>query len=364
MKKYIYILWMIAMASSLRAQFAAVFTKDSFTRLENDSVIMTPAEGLRGAFQWQKSIDSINWTNIEANLTDARFAFIPEVTEVYRLQITEGTCLPLYSDSVKVFSKHTTVSEYLSAGISSSHLFTAGVPISDLLATGLSVLDLFNAGIMVGILEQNGIDSLTLVDAGLIGVLYDFDNNKYKWIKINDQVWMAENLKTTHYSNGTAIPLVKDETDWQNLGYSDEAYCYYDNSSDNGKKYGALYTWSASMKVCPSGWHLPNEAEWTKLTNYLGGLSVAGGKMKEIGTAHWPTPNTGATNESGFTALPGGYRGRLGMFSRLGNYGQLWGATEYSSSHAWFRYLYFGNRVVYLTYYTKSNGFSVRCIKD
>ena len=131
--------------------------------------------------------------------------------------------------------------------------------------------------------------------------------------------------------------------------------------------YGRLYTWHAatdSRGLCPTGWHLPTDAEWTTLTTYLGGESVAGGKMKEAGTTHWNSPNTSADNSSGFTALPGGYRGDFGAFSYIGGYG-LWGsATEANASYAWYRNLYYYNSDASRSLSYKYYGFSVRCVRD
>ena len=136
----------------------------------------------------------------------------------------------------------------------------------------------------------------------------DADGNTYKIIKIGDQVWTAENLRTTRYNDGTEIPLVTDYTAWTNL--TTPSYAWTNNDIGNKSVYGALYNWFVvkTCKLCPSGWHVPTDAEWTILENHLGGISVAGGKMKETGTEHWFAPNTDATNESGFTALPGGWR--------------------------------------------------------
>ena len=211
-----------------------------------------------------------------------------------------------------------------------------------------------------------------------IGTVTDYDGNTYSTLKIGNQWWMAENLKVTHYANGTAIPLIEESLEWHNLGFSDKAYCYYDNSSSNKDTYGALYTWAAAMNgaasssinpsgvqgVCPDGWHLPSDAEWTELTDYLGGTRVAGGKLKETGTTHWGSPNTGATNESGFTALSGGYRFHSGTFGGLGNDAHFWSATEDSSSDAWHRSLGYNASSVGRRDGYKTDGFSVRCTKD
>ena len=196
----------------------------------------------------------------------------------------------------------------------------------------------------------------------------DIDGNIYETVIIGDQDWMAENLKVTHYRNGDTIPNVTDNSNWANL--STGAYCYYDNDANNADTYGALYNWYAveeddTRGLAPEGWRVPTDDEWQTLVDYLGGSSVAGGKMKEAGTAHWNSPNTGATNESGFTGLPGGYRGSYtGYFYDLGNYGYFWSATEDSTSTAWNRILSYNNPAVSRYYFNKQGGFSVRCVRD
>ncbi len=207
--------------------------------------------------------------------------------------------------------------------------------------------------------------------------LTDIDGNTYTSVIIGGKEWMAENLKVTHYPNGDPIPLVTDNTAWDNLGNNntDDAYCYYNN--DVNSIYGALYTYAAAIGdnwekdlvenqgVCPDGWHLPSDAEWTELTDYLGGEAVAGGKLKEAGTTHWIAPNAGATNESGFTALPGGGRvGNYGTFFGLGYNGYWWSVTQGNNSKAWRRSLYCRNSVVSRYFSNKSPGFSVRCVRD
>jgi len=184
-------------------------------------------------------------------------------------------------------------------------------------------------------------------------------------IQIGSQTWMAENLKTTKYNDGAAIPLVADNTAWSLL--STPAYCWYDNDAGTYKAtYGAIYNWYAvnTGKLCPSGWHVPLDAEWTTLETTLGGKAVAGGKLKEVSLVHWASPNTGAVNSSGFTALPGGYRYRSGTFSSIGNYGGWWAATQYDATFAWYRYLTSGgNDLVVIANY-KTSGYSMRCVKD
>jgi uncharacterized protein (TIGR02145 family) len=175
---------------------------------------------------------------------------------------------------------------------------------------------------------------------------------------------MVENLKTTHYNEGTAIPSVPVSAEWGAL--STPGYSWYDNDkAANGETYGALYNWYAvnTDKLCPSGWHIPSDAEWTKLTTHLGGDSIAAGDLK-ANTTHWQTPNTGATNVTDFTALPNGYRDTLGVYFGIENYAHWWSSTSISGVSAWKRSMsYASTKVDPLPAYMK-NGFAVRCIKD
>lgn len=205
------------------------------------------------------------------------------------------------------------------------------------------------------------------------GQIMDIDGNVYNTIIIGTQTWMVENLMTTKYNNGTSIPYYTDLTIshfW--ISEFDPGYCWYNNDSATYKAtYGALYNWYAVNTgfLCPTRWHVPTDTEWTTLTTYLGGESVAGGKLKETGIAHWLSPNTGATNESGFTGLPGGFRHDDGMFDSIGRYGHWWSSTAYSSTSnmdyfAWFRYIDFYYSNVSRIWFYKHNAYSVRCIKD
>jgi uncharacterized protein (TIGR02145 family) len=193
----------------------------------------------------------------------------------------------------------------------------------------------------------------------------DYDGNAYPTITIGTQVWMAENLRVTHYRNGDPIPQVTDNTAWAAL--TTGAYCWYDNDIGINAKYGVLYNWFAvsdSRGICPSGWHVSSDAEWTILTTQLGGYDYAGGKMKSVSSL-WTAPNTDATNTSGFSGLPGSYRFDDGIFHwGVGYSGNWWSSTEYSSSNAWSRSLYHYNGYVYVGSISKRDGFSVRCLRD
>ena len=206
----------------------------------------------------------------------------------------------------------------------------------------------------------------------------DIDGNTYNTVLIDTQCWMRENLKVTQYPNGDAIPYITDNTAWSILVSNnfDDAYCYYDNNTSS--EYGALYTYAAAIAdnwardiaddqgICPDGWHLPTDGEWTVLTDFLGGEDIAGGKMKEKGTSHWTSPNIGATNESNFTALPGGHRYLdEGLFFAAGDGGYWWSATEGTTSNIVSIWCMFASHVyVNNSDNHKSIGFSVRCIRD
>jgi uncharacterized protein (TIGR02145 family) len=187
-------------------------------------------------------------------------------------------------------------------------------------------------------------------------------------VKIGSQIWSAENLNTDRFSNGDLIPQMKSASEWESAGKNQRpAWCYYNNDSKNGQKYGKLYNFYAVADprgLCPVGWHVPSDGEWTTLANVLGGSDVAGGKMKEIGLAYWAGPNTGADNSSGFTGLPGGFR-YFGIYTDAGRYCYWWSDTQYSATIAYARQLNYHNSNVDRDYhYFKTYGLSVRCIKD
>ena len=204
-----------------------------------------------------------------------------------------------------------------------------------------------------------------------VHMISDFDGNVYPTVIIGTQEWMARNLRVSHYRNGDAIPNVTTEADWNAL--STGAFCWYNNNLVTYEPlYGKLYNWFAvndDRKLCPSGWHVPSDAEWTTLTDFLGGLSVAGGKLKEKGTEHWFNI-TGATNETCFTGLGGGCRnywgGGTGQFRDLKLLGWWWSADADPGipANAYFRDASADNTTVYRNSVDKRQGNSVRCIKD
>ncbi len=198
------------------------------------------------------------------------------------------------------------------------------------------------------------------------GTLSDIDGNNYNTIIIGTQNWMAENLRVTKYNNSDNILFEQDANSWSNLNIG--AYSNYDNDSSLINIYGRLYNHYAATdnrNICPVGWHVPTDDEFITLINYLGGTSIAGGKMKEIDLGHWLSPNEGATNLSGFTGLPGGYRGYDGNYFRIGEQGHFWTSSEYNNGQAKRRSLSYFQETVSSPYATnKETGYCIRCIQD
>jgi uncharacterized protein (TIGR02145 family) len=196
-------------------------------------------------------------------------------------------------------------------------------------------------------------------------ILTDVDGNEYFAIEIGTQVWMQNNLKTSKYNDGTSIPLVTDETAWTNL--STPGYCWYSNdSAAYGATYGALYNWYTVNTgiLCPTGWHEASDTELSTLTAYLGGVYVAGGKMKEAGTTHWLYTNSEATNESGFKALPGGLRNYNGTFLGSGTLARFWTSTAGDPAGSIGCMIRDYDSQLTTGLFLKNYGMSVRCVKD
>jgi len=217
-----------------------------------------------------------------------------------------------------------------------------------------------------------GQDTLTVIDV---------DSNIYHTVTVRDQVWMKENLKTTRYNDSTAIPYIKDDNEWMAL--KSPGYTWYEYDKENKDIYGALYNWYAvnTNKLCPVGWHVPTDDEWNMLEIYLGmqpyeaqNISYRGTskafKLKATGTVQestglWHTPNEGATNETGFSAIPGGFIYYNDGYSYgLGSYGFWWASEEFNKPDAWYRLLYYHSAYMSRSTYNKGYGFSVRCLKD
>jgi len=214
-------------------------------------------------------------------------------------------------------------------------------------------------------INNNNVNNTNASNIQQPNIVKDIDGNIYHTIKIGNQVWMLENLKVTHYRNGDPIKNITDAKLWSNT--TDGAYCDYNNDAKNADIYGHLYNWYAvndSRNICPIGWHIPTDEEFKTLEEYLGGNNIAGGKLKESGTKHWVSPNIGASNESGFSALPAGCRLVNGNFLNINKDVHFWTSTERNDSGAWTRYLSDDSQESFHHYGNKHYGFCIRCIKD
>ena len=259
-------------------------------------------------------------------------------------------------------------------------------------------LFVWKAGVLVNIqsIKTADMDSITFkrpINPTGINItgpnVTDIDSNVYQSVTNCGLTFTKQNLNVSKYSDGTPIPQVTDPTQWANL--TTGAWCYYNNDPANGAVYGKLYNWyavagiydaaSASnpalrKKLAPAGWHVPSDGEWSSLINCLdpnadGGnnFNIAGGKMKSIGTIQagnglWQEPNTDATNESGFTGLPAGFRIYIGSFNSIGINGNWWSSSEYNSTYAWYRFLGYNGGNAYSYSNDKRDGFSLRCLRD
>jgi uncharacterized protein (TIGR02145 family) len=210
-------------------------------------------------------------------------------------------------------------------------------------------------------------------------LVVDADGNVYATVIIGNQEWIAENLRTTRYNDGSSIPTGHTNEQWASL--STGAYAIYPHSQIDGlnsdvevlEAFGALYNWHAvtnSRELCPKGWRVPTNEEWSTLTNYAGGESFAGGKLKSTRTApdahpRWDIPNKGATNAYEFSAFPGGFRlANGGNFHRIGGWGYWWSSSEYGARKAWSKIMHFDFGDVTSHGFDKTFGFSVRCVRD
>ncbi len=274
-------------------------------------------------------------------------------------QVGIGTNSP---DSSAVLELQSTNQGFLMSRLTTVQLLQIDDPATGLLIFNIDSLDFwyFTGGLWLCM--QNQIDTIFLSD-WFCGMNILYEGQYYHTVQIDSQCWMKENLNVGTMINGTSNQINNGQI---------EKYCY-DNNEANCNTYGGLYQWNEMMQyvttegvkgICPLGWHLPSDAELTMLTDYLGGEGVAGGKMKEAGLTHWASPNIGATNESGFTALPGGYRNSGGSFGNLTYYAYFWSSSQGDASNAWTRDLYWDHEGVYRYGNYKSYGFSARCLQD
>ena len=214
--------------------------------------------------------------------------------------------------------------------------------------------------------NSSSVDTLVLNRKTLItsNKITDGDGNIYTSVKIGTQEWTSENLITTKYADGTPIPNVTDSSQWGNL--TTGAWSYYNNNSQNDSTYGKLYNWHAASdlrNVCPTGWHVPTDAEWTVLNDYLavnGHSGMEGTTLKS--TSGWSRNN--GTDDYGWFGLPGGYRNNDGVFYFIANVGSWWSSSEGKTNNSWYRLLNYNNDKVYRNSFSMRNGFSVRCLRN
>jgi uncharacterized protein (TIGR02145 family) len=239
-------------------------------------------------------------------------------------------------------------------------------------ADNSGIVNLLDITYLISFLYSDGPEP----DCEKTGTVTDAEGNVYQTVRIGSQWWMAENLRATHYRNGDLIPRVTDPTAWQYL--TTGARCEYDNNTDNIVVYGRLYNWFAvsdNRGIAPEGWHVPTDNEWKQMEVYVGISQFyadeygwrgtdEGGKLKESGTVYWYSPNTGATNESGFTARPGGLRYSQGYFSSMGRDAYFWTSMDFSITAAFGRNLNYTHSDICRYAYMQNYGFSVRCVKD
>jgi uncharacterized protein (TIGR02145 family) len=210
--------------------------------------------------------------------------------------------------------------------------------------------------------------SMGILSPGLAQSISYVDQITYETIKIGDQGWMGQNLNVIHFRNGDPIPEVNTDEAWDKASEEKKpAWCYYEFSADQGKVYGKLYNWYAvndPRGLAPKGWHIPSEEEWNVLSGFLRGEEKAGGKLKEKGTTHWKTPNMGATNETGFAALPSGLIYSFGGSVKMGIEGYWWTSTANGEFTAIQYSLSYENGMLTNLFLNKGVGVAVRCIKD
>ena len=344
-----------------------------------------------GTLQWQFSADETSWVNIPGAVSETLSYTLTE-TGYFRARVSYGFC--------EYFSDTTYIEVYPEPGVANAGTdknvltdpaeltLNANSPVS---GTGQWSVKSGISGsfadpsdpetVFSGIFGEKYVltwtlstgcksssDDVTIAFYDPLKVVSDYEGNIYYTVQIGDQVWMAENLKTTRYRNGdviqTTIPVNKDITEESSPKYQ----WAFGGNSTNIPVYGRLYTWYAitdPRNVCPEGWHVPTDPEWTVLTDFLGGQATAGGKMKETGLSHWGAPNEGATNETGFTGLPGGFRHYNGTSDFRGSNGYYWSSTTGTPGYGWNRILSYDSQDVARTdFMDKSSGNSVRCLKD
>ncbi len=394
----------------VQAQYSFKIQDTVYTLLGTDSVQLPSPQEFRGTIKWQRSLDSTNWTTLKTSDVPDTFSFKATGHASYRMALGEESCDTIYSGTVNV-GQAADLNELLAIGFTLEYINDFGIPLDSMLAdsipaadlTGLgysldtlyahgatvdymadsgvtldSLLaaetlpleDIYGAGFLVGTLEQAGVDSLDLVAAGLIGVVVDQDGRSNKWVKIGGQIWMAENLQVTHWRGGTIIPTIDATLD---IRFGDDEYRRrqwpYNGDESLLGTYGRFYTHYTVMgdSLCPSGWHVPDTNDWDAMVEFLGGTSIAGGKLKTTSVL-WNDPNEGATNSSGFNAEPAGIRRGQGDWWHSGNESYFYliehidDGTNYQKAYR-FRQTNMSDASSKNTTY-QHTALPIRCIKD
>ena len=354
------LLFVFSLSFTIKAQNTVgsqiTFGKNENIKYWNGSVWIDIQSGLPGqTLNFNNGIPT--WDNNPSGITTNNVSNIVGTTATCGGNVTASSGSPITAKGVCWSTSHnpTLADNFTNNGVGKGS-FTSNI--SGLLSNNIYYVRAYATN-SAGTAYGNEVSLTTEI------IITDFDGNTYQTVTIGTQTWMKQNLKAIHYSNGVPIPNFTDNTTWSGLTYG--AYCNYNNDTNNANIYGRLYNWYAvtdSRNVCPTGWHVPSDAEWTTLTNNYGGDGIAGGKLKETGTIHWWSPNSFATNESGFSALPGGYRYSIGIYYYINSNGAWWTTTPNSTTAAWYRYMYYNYSSVDRTFNSKVNGYAVRCLKN
>lgn len=299
-------------------------------------------------------------------------------THAYQVShLQRGTFTIKISSKSYIYSGKLVSNGPVNSEVRINYLGNKPIPIAskNLKSTGVEKIMQYNQGDRLKITGTSGIYTTVITDMPTQNKVITFpfiactdaDGNNYPIVQIGTQVWMAENLRTTKTQNGYPIPNVSNNSEWARLTTS--GYCSYDNDINNSKTYGYLYNWySVNDLIAPLGWHIPSDEEWAILTEFLGGIYMAGGKLKETGTNHWSSLNKdSSSNETGFTALPGGGRSNYGSFAYMGSNGEWWSSTEHflnGQSFAWYLDMSYNYQGVLRNYSSPKVGFSIRCVKN
>jgi uncharacterized protein (TIGR02145 family) len=362
---------------AISGSYSDLLNKPDFSNFDdnkNDDVLLSGSQVISGVKTFSSSINANGGINGN-NKTISNVASPVNSKDVATKAYIDSMILR-FGDINKLLDGGYTVQQLIASGQSLSALLNAGVTVTSLISAGVSLNDLNSAGVGVGLLRQNGVSETSLQTAGLIGTVNDVNGNTYQWVKIGTQTWMAENLKTVNYADNTPITEGKADT---NVSYTAKYWFNYNDDAANKSIYGLLYTWAAAVKgntgsltipsglqgVCPNGWHMPSDGEWTLLYNFISTHGYSGNEGTTLkSTSGWNGGN--GSDVFGFKALPAGFRLYSGTYSDLGNAGNFWSATTYdlNTNNGLRRYLLNSSIIINKDDYGKRNGFSIRCVKN